>query len=377
MSLDRDYQARNVYNVQTSSNEIGRIIDKSIEDVMVNIHKLQSKRKISPEKYGESLRRNKAVLAELDSFREGLQNQTDNLMVERQSYAWDIAEEKNDKLTRDFLSVKTIPSEFDRLPVSALESYLVRKTDGIPLSSRLWNMSGSTRNILEDWIGTGITQGKSANRMAREAVEMMQNPLGATYEINGEKLKFSSFSDTLRATPKKGQYKNPYDAFKRVARNETNFAYRNADQARIDNLDFVVGKEVHLSNAHKSYDVCDNLAGKYPKTFIFNAWHLNCLCYVTTILATKDEFAQGVKSKNTIDRMPVGAERLAKTMAADPTQIKGTSSFTQMDWYKKNFNSKGEPLVNNRPYLEPYANDKDLTYEPNSENYLRNARKGL
>lgn len=85
----------------------------------------------------------------------------------------------------------------------------------------------------------------------------------------------------------------------RRAATETNIAYRTADHERWQQLDFIVGIEVHLSNNHTClgkdgkphpfYDICDELKGKYPKDFKFTGWHPHCRCIATTILKTEAE----------------------------------------------------------------------------------------
>ena len=69
-------------------------------------------------------------------------------------------------------------------------------------------------------------------------------------------------------------------------------AYRTADQMRYQNLDFVVGIEIHTSNNHPVTDICDELKGKYPKDFKFVGWHPQCRCYVTSILKTEKELEE-------------------------------------------------------------------------------------
>jgi hypothetical protein len=104
-------------------------------------------------------------------------------------------------------------------------------------------------------------------------------------------------------------------------------------------LDFVVGKEVHLSGAHNIEDMCNFLAGDYPKTFKFSGWHPNCLCYVTSILKTKEEFIKGVKtSKNLVSKIPESAQRYVKTRG---------SKLASSDWYKDNFVVERGPYVAN------------------------------
>ena len=72
-------------------------------------------------------------------------------------------------------------------------------------------------------------------------------------------------------------------------------AYRTADYLRIQQLDFVVGIQVKLSNNHTLngrpfFDICDELAGMYPKDFKFVGWHPSCRCYSVKVLKTMDEF---------------------------------------------------------------------------------------
>lgn len=90
-------------------------------------------------------------------------------------------------------------------------------------------------------------------------------------------------------------------------------------------MDFVVGIQINLSNNHTClgrdgkphafYDICDELAGKYPKTFKFTGWHPHCRCYVTTILKSHEEMRENNKrvmrgeeplqgSKNEVKDMP-------------------------------------------------------------------------
>ena len=47
-----------------------------------------------------------------------------------------------------------------------------------------------------------------------------------------------------------------------------------------------------LSKKHPCEDICDDLAGKYPKSFVFTGWHPQCFCYVTPILGDEDEMAK-------------------------------------------------------------------------------------
>ena len=89
--------------------------------------------------------------------------------------------------------------------------------------------------------------------------------------------------------PGRGVYRSSYRNAQRLARTETNIAYRTADFERWGQLDFIIGYEIKLSNNHPCHDICDELAGKYPKTFKWTGWHPNCRCYMIPILAGEDD----------------------------------------------------------------------------------------
>ena len=104
-----------------------------------------------------------------------------------------------------------------------------------------------------------------------------------------------------------------------------------ADYERWQQLDFVVGIRIELSNNHTLngqpfHDICDKLSaplgstntegkGCYPKDFKFSGWHPLCRCHVITILKTDEEIAEDTrrildgepidgKSVNRVDDVP-------------------------------------------------------------------------
>ena len=91
-------------------------------------------------------------------------------------------------------------------------------------------------------------------------------------------------------------YRSSYKNAQRLAATETNIAYRTSDHLRWQQMDFVVGIEIRLSNNHTLngrpfHDICDDLQGKYPKDFKFTGWHPYCRCFATTILKTPEELS--------------------------------------------------------------------------------------
>jgi hypothetical protein len=130
--------------------------------------------------------------------------------------------------------------------------------------------------------------------------------------------------------PGAGVYRSSYKNALRLSRTENNMAYRAADHERWQQLDFVVGIEVKLSNNHTINgvpftDICDDLKGKYPKDFKFSGWHPQCRCHAVPILKTVDE----VMAEN--ERIMKGEEPTSDSVNAVGDVPK---NFTQ--WVEKN-----------------------------------------
>ncbi len=89
-------------------------------------------------------------------------------------------------------------------------------------------------------------------------------------------------------------------------------AYRTAEQTRWQQFDFVVGYEVKTTqNGTHKEDICDELAGKYPKDFVLTGWHPQCMCYTIPILKTEEEFwaddsENSTESVNEVTDVPDG-----------------------------------------------------------------------
>lgn len=171
-------------------------------------------------------------------------------------------------------------------------------------------------------LDVGIRNGLSAAEIAKELQEWLQQPNKVFHRTRNEQGDLVESEPSKAYHPGTGVAKSSYINAKRMAANETNMAYLTADHERIQDLDFVVGIEVHLSGNHtfkgrdglyhELHDICDQLQGKYPKDFKFVGWHPNCRCYMTTVLKTKEEFMSDLlndtntESVNTVKDVPQG-----------------------------------------------------------------------
>lgn len=163
----------------------------------------------------------------------------------------------------------------------ALEAFQNRKDKGMNISAKLWNQSLLYKEGLEAAISCAIQKGTSAVTLSKQISKYL--------------LDFPSLQKDYKE--KYGQAKHLHDCEYRSARlaaSEINMAYRTAENERWKQMDFVVGYEIKLSGSHHHRmphgDICDKLAGKYPKDFAWTGWHPNDLCYKIPILKTEDEF---------------------------------------------------------------------------------------
>lgn len=182
-------------------------------------------------------------------------------------------------------------------------------------SGRLWN--GETLALMTSAVEDSIRQGMSAGKMATQIKKYLLDPddwhrrfrykVGEDEEGNpiyGRKWKKREFDETTGkyhwvdhqpGEPHPGHvggpgaYRSSYKNALRYARTTTNMAYRTADYNQYQDMPFVIGIEIKLSNNHPVPDICDDLAGVYPADFLWTGWHPNCRCYMVPVLAKKNE----------------------------------------------------------------------------------------
>ena len=231
---------------------------------------------------------------------------------------WLLSNENNDALVKSVFGERSIEdnhfARFFLRNMEAMDAFFARKTkDGLNLSQKVWKYTGMYKEELEKTLDLAIGEGIPANRLATKIKEYLNDPdrwyrrfrvkIGEDENGNpiyGRKWKRRVYDQTTETYkwvdddpkkyhPGKGVYRSSYRNAQRLARTETNIAYRTADFTRWGQLDFVVGIEIKLSNNHPVHDICDDLKGIYPKTFKWTGWHPNCRCYQVPVLAKDEE----------------------------------------------------------------------------------------
>lgn len=159
----------------------------------------------------------------------------------------------------------------------ALRAFQNRTEHGMNLSAKIWNQSENYVQEMEYAISSAIQKGMSAVTLSKRLSQYLNDfdTLKADYE--------EKYGHAVECAD--CEYRSI-----RLARSEINMAYRNAEQARWQQMDFITGYEVKLSGSHPKTDICDILKGRYPKDFVWTGWHPNDLCYVVPIIMSEDDY---------------------------------------------------------------------------------------
>lgn len=249
---------------------------------------------------------------------------------------WMLSNTNNDELVKSIFGAKAIEdnhfARFFQHNKEAMNAFFSRKTgeEGLSLSQKVWKYTGQYRDELENALDLAIGEGTPANKLASKIQKYLQEPdkfyrrfrvktgededgnpvygriwKRRVYDKESEGYKWVD-DNSKKYHPGRGVYRSSYRNAQRLARTETNIAYRTADYERWQQLDFVVGIEIKLSNNHPTVDICDDLKGIYPKAFQWKGWHPNCRCYMVPVLATEkemDEMIDKILSEDVVDPM--------------------------------------------------------------------------
>jgi hypothetical protein len=266
--------------------------------------------------------------------------------------SWGLSNEKNDLLVDKRLAGKVPRLKAKQILYdpneAALKEFIKRKEKGLGLSDRVWSTLDPLHTELEKGLAVGISEGRSAAEMARDLKQYLNNPdkLFRRVRDSGGELKLSRAAKAYK--PGQGVYRSSFKNSLRLTATETNMAYRSSDFERWNNLAFVVGMEVKLSGQHPKLDVCDAMAGRYPKDYKFVGNHPFCICYSVPILASDSDY-------NKIEDAILG-------ISDSPPDIKQVESIpaSAKRWVEQNaekikgWKSKPYFIKNNPEYLNKY-----------------------
>lgn len=183
---------------------------------------------------------------------------------------------------------------------------------GLNLSDRVWNYTQQTKAEFElamsNAIEKGIKKGESAESLGRKIRQYLNNPdmMYRRYHVK-KAMSDGTKKDVIEwrrrvvdedgnvhfvkedlAKVGTGVYRSARQNALRLTITETNMAYNFANCERWSSEPFVLGIRIRLSGNHPEEDICDELAGDYPKDFMWRGWHPRCMCSASSILIDRN-----------------------------------------------------------------------------------------
>ena len=303
MPRPNKYDAQHLRNIGLTQRQINSIFDEAVKEaaaIGTSIHDFNPGKPFSFDDYPQTK-------ARIDKLIKQLQRKTETVIINGARSAWTLANNKNNALCdrvfgdNKYKITKEQQRKYYKNNDKALEAFIKRKQAGLNLSGRVWNYTGQFKAEIEMALDIGIRDGVSAAEMTHDLQQYLKEPDKLFRRVRDEHGQLHLSKAAKAYHPGQGIYRSSYKNARRLAATETNIAYRTADHERWQQLDFVVGIEIQLSNNHTINgipftDICDDLKGKYPKDFKFTGWHPLCRCIALSILKTPEELLAGTEA---------------------------------------------------------------------------------
>lgn len=210
--------------------------------------------------------------------------------------AWDLSREKNLAIIDRRFPIDDLPASVQQIlydPMKpALDAFLGQTRKGDTLSDQVWRIGKQLRTELLKAVEAGIAEGLGAKEMFAALKQYLNEPDKAFRRVRNKDGDLVLPQAALDYHPGQGVYRSSRLNVERLTRTTINASYRTADQKRWNKTPMIVGYRISLSNSHPKADLCNDMAGDYPKWFVFIGWHPNCFCISTPILMSDSEYKQ-------------------------------------------------------------------------------------
>ncbi len=330
-SMDK-YDSQNLRNIASVQRYIDRVYVTAIREAArlgLSVGEITADRLFSFDDYPKTHKQVEALLSRLKSS-------VESVVLNGIEASWTLSNNKNNELSRRVFgdNVDRLTPEQERRYFStnddARKAFEQRRIAGLNLSDRVWRYTDQFKGEIEMGLDIGIRSGRSAEELSRDLRDYLRHPDKLFRRVRDEHGQLVLSRRAHEFHPGQGVYRSSYKNARRLAATETNIAYRTSDYLRWQQMDFVVGIEIKLSNNHtlngvEFHDICDTLAGKYPKDFKFTGWHPHCRCHAVSILKTDEEIAED--TRRILAGEPVSS-RSVNSVDDVPAAFKG--------WLKKN-----------------------------------------
>lgn len=282
------FEKKQIKNIAITQNEIKKIYERSVFEISITA----SKTKLKDQPF--SLNIYPHLKNKVESTIGRMHKDIYNQIIESVEGSWGISNKKNDFIVDKRLADKVPTTKAKQIlydpNLGAYNSFITRKEKGMNLSERIWNLLEPFKSEMEQGLGMAINKGQAATKTATTMKQFLHEPDKLFRRVRGEDGKLRLSKAARNYHPGQGIYRSSYKNALRLTATENNIAYRTADFERWNKLPFVIGVRVKLSNNHPKYDICDPLAGLYPKDFKFTGWHPWCKCFAVPEMLSDAEY---------------------------------------------------------------------------------------
>jgi hypothetical protein len=279
---------------------------------------------------------NAAASKQMDKLIASFSKRANALLLNGLESSWALGKESvADKIRLAFSGSARQRKVFEQLRTEAAQeqrsqgsqSAARRYAAGVNLSERVWKLGNGMKQEVEAIIQNGMKEGKTPDQLSSELRQYLNEPDKLFRKVRSKHTGALELSEAAKKyKPGRGVYRSAKKNAMRLARTEITAAYRRAAWESFRDDPRIVGLRISLSNNHTCinprtgkpepfYDICDELAGDYPKSFLWTGWHPQCRCVMTPIAV------EGEEATRLINARANGKEYAPKQVAAAPPQL--------------------------------------------------------
>ena len=244
------------------------------------------------------------------------------------------------------------------------------------ISDAVWKQSEQLRADMELALSVALKSGASADDLVGEIRGYLNEPNKLFRRVRDEFGNLVLSKAAAAYHPGRGVYRSSYKNARRLAATEINMAYRKADYDRWQKLDFVIGVRIALSREHPYYDMCDELAGDYPKDFVFVGWHPHCRCIATPILQNIEDFKNGVPPEEDLFKVDKIPDNFNKWVLNNEIRInRALSGQSTMPFFLRDNKGAMEKALGRKVEMKPTPPKPKLSVETKGKTALEIAKE--
>lgn len=261
---------------------------------------------------------NPAAEKKLDQYLKDLSNKTALIVKNGIVSSWNKGETNaNGRVLKAFGNTPATKKEANGICDEAVKAHRAKgatghayanaSRGGMNLSTNVWNLTSKAKSELEIMIQNGVLEGKSPDEVSRSLRQYLKEPNALFRRVKNKETGNLELSEAAKKYhPGQGVYRSAYKNARRLAVTEMNAAFRRAEWESYQNNPLITGYEIRLSNNHTTMikgkrvpltDICDRLAGVYPKTFLWTGWHPHCRCEMIPILISENDFRARIRAR--------------------------------------------------------------------------------